>query len=259
MFTDVLLKFDYKLVPTKPVLTIMRLTSSIRLREPLFDVQCVQLIECSPSISSPFLVSLDSAQSEGTYELSAFNLFDRVIGLSFGGRGHEFPKVKVAKREVREIVCNMMTCDAEPIDNSRKNYARVRLRIFHGLPKREMKQRTFFLMLSRSTNRKLMEIDYKLENPIRDATAIRVHGWFTESGYDFVSCPLVESKADTNANEVDANFIAFGMSGNTRDYGAYPIKTSHRTINTIPIRMKKLQGVSYTSLYAFVHLTIYHD
>ena len=182
-----------------------------------------------------------------------------MIALSTGGSGHEFPKVKIIKTNIDEVACKMMEGGFGTISESRKNYSRVHLRIFHGLRKREMKQRSFFLMLNRSSDAKVMEIDYKLEDPIHDATAVRVHSWYTSGGYDFVSCPLVESKPDTNASEVDAHFIAFGMSGNTRDYGTYPIRSSHRTVNTIPIRMKRTQGVPYARSYALVHLTIYHD
>ena len=123
-----------------------------------------------------------------------------------------------------------------------------------------MKQRSFFLMLNCFSDIKVMEIDYKLENPIHDATAIRVHSFYSwVGGYHFVSCPLVDSTTDTNANEVDAHFIAFGMSCNAKDYGTYPIRPSHRTVNTIPIRMKRLQGVNYILPFSFIHLTIYHD
>ena len=246
MFTDVVLKFVYGS-------TFKHLTSTRKLRETLFNVQYVQVIEFSPSTSLPFLISLDSAQGESNIN------FGSVIALSTGGSGHEFPKVKVVKTDIDVVTCKMMNGNFGTIYESRKNHARVHLRIFHDLPQREMKQRSFLLMLNRSSEAKVMEIDYKLEDPIHDATAIRVHSWHTNDGYDFVSCPLVNSTPDTNASEADAHFIAFGMSGNTRDYGTYPIRSSHRTVNTIPIRMKRLQGASYARSYALVHLTIYHD
>ena len=247
MFTDVVLSFVYG------DLTRMHLTSTLKLKETLFDVQCVQVIEFSPSTSLPFLISLDSAQGESnTY-------FGPVIALSTGGNGHEFPTVRVVKTNIDVVTCKMMNGNFGPINEPRRIYARVHLRIFHGLPKREMKQRSFFLMLSRSSDRKLMEIDYKLEDPIHDATAIRVHSWYSDVGYDFVSCPLANPTTETNANEADAHLIAFGMIGNVRDYGTHPIRPSHRTVNTIPIRMKSLEGARYARSYALVHLTIYHD
>ena len=225
-----------KLSKTKNGSNYSHLTSTHKLRETLFNVQYVQVIEFSSSTSLPFVISFGSAQGESnTY-------FGPVIDLYTGGNGHEFPKVKIIKTKIDVVTCKMMDGNFGTIFESRRNYARVPLRIFHDLPQREMKQRSFFLMLNRSSDAKVMEIDYKLEDPIHDATAIRVHSWHTNDGYDFVSCPLVNPTTETNANEADAHFIAFGMSGNTRDHGTYRIRPTHRTIHTIPIRLKRLQG-----------------
>ena len=94
MFTDVVLNFVYGS-------NRKHLTSSLKLKETIFDVRCVQVIEFSPTISTPLFVSLDSAQCEGN------SYYDHMIGLSFGGSGHDFPKIKMVRREIKEVFCNM--------------------------------------------------------------------------------------------------------------------------------------------------------
>ena len=247
MFTDLVLSFDNE------DSTRNRLTSTLKLKETLFDVHCVKLIEFSPRTTSPFIISLDSAQGESnTY-------FGNVIALSTGRNVCEFPTARVVKTNIDVVTCKMTNLNFAPINSSRRAYARVHLRIFHGLPKKEMKQRSFLLTLNRSIDRKLMEVDYKLEDPIHDATSIRVHSWYSGSGYQFVSCPLVKPTTETNANDADAHLIAFGLNSSMRDYGTHPIRTSHRTVNTIPISIAGLQGARQSRSYALIHLTIYHD
>ena len=147
------------------------------------------------------------------------------------------------------------------IYSSRENYARIHLRIFHGLEEvlpLEMEHTFFFLQLIRSEDEKAMTTNYELEKPIHDAMAIRVHSWCSGSSYDFVTCPLVNSKRETNARDADAHLIAVGVNGIARDNGLYQIGSTRRTINTLSIRMKKLEGNSYAEAFAYLHLTIYH-
>ena len=167
----------------------------------------------------------------------------------------------MSKTNIDAVTCYLAYSDNNVFSNGRKRNLRVHIRIFHGLPKREMKQRSFLLRLNRSADRKLYKVDYKLKDPIHNATAIRVHGWASDGTYhcDFISCPLVNSKPYTNASEVDDGFIAFGHAGKTMDYGTYQIKPSNSTINNIPILIKKLGGETYATSYALVHLTIYHE
>ena len=167
----------------------------------------------------------------------------------------------MSKTNIDAVTCDVAYSDNGVFSDGRKRNLRVHIRVFHGLPKREMKQRSFLLRLNRSADRKLYEVDYKLKDPIHNATAIRVHGWSSDATYhcDFVSCPLVSSKPYTNASEVDDGFIALSHAGKTMDYGTYPIKPSNSTINNIPILIKKLRGETYTTSYALVHLTIYHE
>ena len=104
--------------------------------------------------------------------------FEPVIALSTGGNGHEFPKVKVVKTDIDAVTCKMMEGNFGAIHESRKDYARLHLRIFHDLPQREMKQRSFFLMLNRSSDGKVMEIDYVGTQTM--ATTLSHAPWWTQ-------------------------------------------------------------------------------
>ena len=174
--------------------------------------------------------------------------------------GHDFPKLKTSKSMIDTVACKMEMPNSGVIYSSRNNYARVLLRIFHGskevLPL-EMKNTSFFLQLDRSEDEKVMATDYKLEKPIHDAMAIKVHSWYSGSGYDFITCPLVDSELETNDRDADAHLIALGVNDIARDNGLYQIGSTRRTINILPIRMKKLEGNSYTEAFAYLHLTIY--
>ena len=261
MFTDVILSFTFGSRNTY-------LTSTQKFKETVFDVQYVQLVDICPETSpQPYMVFLDLAQSESNVDFNygvwgVYREFGYAIGMSTGGGiSRDFPRVKVSKTNIDAVTCYLAYSDNDVFSNGRKRNLRVHIRIFHGLPKREMKQRSFLLRLNRSADRKLYKVDYKLKDPIHNATAIRVHGWASDGTYhcDFVSCPLVNSKPYTNASEVDDGFIAFGHAGKTMDSGTYPIKPSNSTINNIPILIKKLGGETYTTSYALVHLTIYHE
>ena len=261
MFTDVILSFTFGGRNTY-------LTSTQKFKETVFDVQYVQLVDICPETSpQPYMVFLDLAQSESNVDFNygvwgIYRKFGSAIGMSTGGGiSRDFPRVKVSKTNIDAVTCDVAYSNNGAFSNGRQRNLRVHIRIFHGLPKREMKQRSFLLRLNRSADRKLYKVDYKLKDPIHNATAIRVHGWSSDATYhcDFVSCPLVSSKTYTNASEVDVGFIALGHAGKTMDYGTYPIKPSNSTINNIPILIKKLGGETYTTSYALVHLTIYHD
>ena len=260
MYTDVILSFDFGgdvdnyLISTK------------KFKETVFDVQYVQLVDICPETSPhPYVVFLDLAQSESNIDfgyrgMRIYKEFGSAIGLSNGGGiSRDFPRVKVSKANIDAVTCYLVYSDNAFFSDGRQRNLRVHIRIFHGLPKIEMKKRSFLLQLNRSADRKLYKVDYKLKDPIHNATAIRVHGWASDGTYhcDFVSCPLVNSKPYTNASEVDDGFIAFGHAGKTMDYGTYQIKPSNSTINNIPILIKKLGGATYTKSYASIHLTIY--
>ena len=253
MFTDVILSFDFGG-------TNNYLISTKKFKETVFDVQYVQLVDiCPETTPQPYMVFLDFAQSESNVDFS-YKEFGSVIGLSTGGGiSRDFPRVKVSKANVDAVACYLVYSDNAVFTNGRQRNLRVHIRIFHGLPKIEMKQRSFLLQLKRSADQKLYKVDYKLKDPIHNATAIRVHGWASDGTYhcDFVSCPLVNSKPYTNASEVDDGFIAFGHAGKTMDYGTYQIRPSNSTINNIPILIKKLGGATYTKSFALIHLTIY--
>ena len=259
MFTDVILSFDFGGISNY-------LTSTQKFKETVFDVQYVQLVDICPETSpQPYVVFLDLAQSESNIDfgyrgMGIYKEFGSAIGLSTGGGiSRDFPRVKVSKANIDAVTCYLVYSNNAFFINGRQRNLRVHIRIFHGLPKIEMKKRSFLLRLRRSADRKLYKVDYKLKDPIHNATAIRVHGWASDGTYhcDFVSCPLVNSKPYTNASEVDDGFIAFGHSGKTMDYGTYQIKPSNSTINNIPILIKKLGGATYTKSYASIHLTIY--
>ena len=253
MFTDVILSFDFGG-------TNNYLISTKKFKETVFDVQYVQLVDICPETSpQPYMVFLDLAQSESNVDFG-YKEFGSAIGLSTGGGiSRDFPRVKVSKANVDAVTCYLVYSDNAVFSNGRQRNLRVHIRIFHGLPKIEMKKRSFLLRLNRSADQKSYKVDYKLKDPIHNATAIRVHGWASDGTYhcDFVSCPLVNSKPYTNASEVDDGFIAFGHAGKTMDYGTYQIKPSNSTINNIPILIKKLGGATYTRPYALIHLTIY--
>ena len=257
MFTDVILSFDFGGSFN------MYLTSTKIFKETVFDVQYVQLVDICPETSpQPYMVFLDFAQSESNVDFNYGVWGGSAIGVSTGGGiSRDFPRVKVSKTNIDAVTCCLSYSDNAVFSNGRKRNLRVHIRIFHGLPKIEMKRRSFLLRLNRSADRKLYKVDYKLKDPIHNATAIRVHGWASDGTYhcDFVSCPLVNSKPYTNASEVDDGFIAFGHAGKTMDYGTYQIKPSNSTINNIPILIKKLGGENYTTSYGLIHLTIYHE
>ena len=250
MFTDVILSFDFGDRNTY-------LTSTKKFKETVFYVQYVQLVDiCPETRPQPYVVFLDLAQSESNVD---FN-YGSAIGISTGGGiSRDFPRVKVSKTNIDAITCYVAYSDNNVFTNGRQRNLRVHIRIFHGLPKIEMKKRSFLLRLNRSADRKSYKVDYKLKDPIHNATAIRVHGWASDGTYhcDFVSCPLVDSKPYTNASEVDDGFIAFGHADKTMDYGTYLIKPSNSTINNIPILIKKLGGESYKTSNSLIHLTIY--
>ena len=253
MFTDVILSFDFGDISNY-------LTSTQKFKETVFDVQYVQLVDICPETSpQPYMVFLDLAQSESNVDFG-YKEFGSAIGLSTGGGiSRDFPRVKVSKANIDAVTCYLVYSDNAVFSNGRQRNLRVHIRIFHGLPKIEMKKRSFLLRLNRSADQKSYKVDYKLKDPIHNATAIRVHGWASDGTYhcDFVSCPLVNSKPYTNASEVDDGFMAFGHAGKTMDYGTYQIKPSNSTINNIPILIKKLGGATYTKSYALIHLTIY--
>ena len=260
MFTDVILSFTFGDFGSY-------LTSTKKFKETVFDVQYVQLVDiCPETTPQPYMVFLDLAQGDSNINfgvLGALGVYKEscsLIGMSTGGGiSRDFPRVKVSKTNIDAVTCYVAYSDNNMISNGRQRNLRVHIRIFHGLPKIEMKKRSFLLQLKRSADQKSYKVDYKLKDPIHNATAIRVHGWASDGTYhcDFVSCPLVNSKPYTNASEVDDGFIAFGHAGKTMDYGTYQIKPSNSTINNIPILIKKLGGATYTRPSALIHLTIY--
>ena len=264
MFTDVILSFDFGGGFGGGISNY--LTSIQKFKETVFDVQYVQLVDVCPETTPyPYVVFLDLAQGDsnvnfGYRGMRIYEEFGFTIGLSTGGGiSRDFPRVKVSKANIDAVTCYLVYGDNAFFSDVRRRNLRVHIRIFHGLPKIEMKKRSFLLRLNRSADQKSYKVDYKLKDPIHNATAIRVHGWVSDGTYhcDFVSCPLVNSKPYTNASEVDDGFIAFGHAGKTMDYGTYQIKPSNSTINNIPILIKKLGGATYTKYYASIHLTIY--
>ena len=133
------------------------LLSHRKLKETIFNANYIQLIDFSPS-TVPFCVSSDLVECETNTG------FGFVLGLSLGGMGRDFPKLKTSKSRIDTGACKMEMPNSGVIYSSRKNYARVHLRIFHGskevLPL-EMKQTSFFLQLDRSEDEKVMATDYE--------------------------------------------------------------------------------------------------
>ena len=181
MFTDVILSFTFGDRNTY-------LISTRKFKETVFDVQYVQLVDICPETSpQPYMVFLDLAQSESNVDFNygiwgIYRKFDSVIGMSTGGGiSRDFPRVKVSKTNIDAVTCYVEYSDNGVFSDGRKRNLRVHIRLFHRLPKREMKQRSFLLQLNRSADRKLYEVDYKLKDPIHNATAIRVHGWASDA------------------------------------------------------------------------------
>ena len=149
MFTDVILSFDFGDRNTY-------LTSTKRFKETVFDVQYVQLVDiCPETRPQPYVVFLDLAQSESNVDLN----YGSAIGLSTGGGiSRDFPRVKVSKTNIDAVNCYISYSDNSVFSNGRQRNLRVHIRIFHGLPKIEMKKRSFLLRLNRSADQKSLKL-----------------------------------------------------------------------------------------------------
>ena len=122
-----------------------------------------------------------------------------------------------------------------------------------------MKSTFFFLVLSRSSDKSVLEVDYKLKKPIHGAKMIRALLWDVTFGVDYVMCPLLVGGHETNDPSADMPVLAFGQSGMGTNHEVVPIDQSNSTINRLIIRMKKPNNDEYPRERIHIHLVIFHD
>ena len=74
-----------------------------------------------------------------------------------------------------------------------------------------MESTFFFLVLSRSSDKSVLEVDYQLKNPIHEAKTIKALQWDVTFGLDYVMCPLLGGGHETNDLSADMPVLAFGQ------------------------------------------------
>ena len=122
-----------------------------------------------------------------------------------------------------------------------------------------MKSTFFFLVLSRSSDTSVLEVDYQLKKPIHGAKMIRALLWDVTFGVDYVMCPLLVGGHETNDPSVDMPVLAFGQGGAGTNHEVVPIDQNNSTINRLIIRMKKPNNDEYPRERIHIHLEILHD
>ena len=122
-----------------------------------------------------------------------------------------------------------------------------------------MESTFFFLVLSRSSDKSVLEVDYKLKKPIHGAKMIRALLWDVTFGVDYVMCPLLVGGHETNDPSADMPVLAFGQGGAGTNHEQHPIDQNSSTINRLIIRMKKPNNDEYPRERVHIHLEILHD
>ena len=122
-----------------------------------------------------------------------------------------------------------------------------------------MKSTFFFLVLSRSSDKSVLEVDYKLKKTIHGAKMIRALLWDVTFGVDYVMCPLLVGGHETNDPSADMPVLAFGQGGAGTNHEQHPIDQNNSTINRLIIRMKKPNNDAYPRERIHIHLEILHD
>ena len=122
-----------------------------------------------------------------------------------------------------------------------------------------MKSTFFFLVLSRSSDKSVLEFDYQLKEPIHGAKMIRALLWDVTFGVDYVMCPLLVGGHETNDPSADMPVLAFGQGGAGTNHEQHTIDQSNSTINRLIIRMKKPNDDEYPRERIHIHLEILHN
>ena len=122
-----------------------------------------------------------------------------------------------------------------------------------------MKSTFFFLVISRSSDKSVLEVDYQLKKPIHGAMMIRALLWDVTFGVDYVMCPLLGGGHETNDPSADMPVLAFGQGGMGTNHEVVPIDQSNSTINRLIIRMKKPNNEEYPRERIHIHLEIFHN
>ena len=122
-----------------------------------------------------------------------------------------------------------------------------------------MESTFFFLALSRSSDKSVLEVDYELKKPIHGAKAIRALIWDVTFGVDYVMCPLLGGGYETNEPLADMPVLAFGQGGAGMNHEVVPIDQNNSTINRLIIRMKKPDNDEYPRERIHIYLVIFHE
>ena len=122
-----------------------------------------------------------------------------------------------------------------------------------------MESTFFFLALSRSSDKSVLEVDYQLKEPIHGARAIKVLLWDVTFGADYVMCPLLGGGHETNNPLADMPVLAFGQGGAGTNHEVVPIDEKNSTINRLIIRMKKPDNDEYPRERIHIYLVIFHE
>ena len=122
-----------------------------------------------------------------------------------------------------------------------------------------MKSTFFFLVLSRSSDKSVLEVDYPLKKPIHGAKMIRALQWDVTFGLDYVMCPLLGGGHETNNPLTDMSVLAFGQGGVGMNHEQHPIDQNNSTINRLIIRMKKSDNDEYQRERINMYLVIFHE
>ena len=122
-----------------------------------------------------------------------------------------------------------------------------------------MESTFFFLALSRSSDKSVLEVDYQLKKPIHGAKMMRVIQWDVTFGLDYVMCPLLGGSNETNDPIADMPVLAFGQGGVGTNHEVVPIDQNNSTINRLIIRMKKPNNDEYPRERIHIHLVIFHE
>ena len=91
----------------------------------------------------------------------------------------------------------------------------------------------------------MLEVDYKLKEPIHGAKTIKALQWDVTFGLDYVMCPLLGGDHETNDSSADMPVLAFGQGGVGTNHEVVPIDQNNSTINRLIIRVKKPNNDEY--------------
>ena len=122
-----------------------------------------------------------------------------------------------------------------------------------------MESTFFFLALSRSSDKSVLEVDYQLKKTIHGAKMIRALLWDVTFGADYVMCPLLRGGHETNDPIADMPVLAFGQGGAGTNHEQHSIDKNNSTINRLIIRMKKPNNAEYPRERVHIYLVIFHE